>query len=406
MNARVMRFIDYWIGRPVCLLFSLLNFIFKTVTFPKKTKDTSERILFIKLSELGSIILAYPLLRHLKEKYPSAEFFFVTFKKNEDIFRLLGGIISEENIFVIDDASMWLFVQDTFKLIARIRRKRIGMVFDLEFFSRFSSILAYLSGGRKRVGFYRYTFEGLYRGNLLTHKALYNPLNHIVKNYLYLGQAIKQGYKDSPELDEKIDDAKLELPKYIPDNRIMGEIRDRLVNMDFKMGDRLFLINPGGGALPLREWPLDNFISLSKMILEKKDNYIAIVGTEEANSKAELLQHALGTSRCFNLVSQTTLEELIGLFTISEVLISSDCGLAHLAMLTPVKKFILFGPESPQVFGHPGANSWMIYSNWPCSPCLSVFNHRTSACRDNQCLKSITPGKVFSLIRDIADKKG
>ena len=63
------------------------------------------------------------------------------------------------------------------------------------------------------------------------------------------------------------------------------------------------------------------------------------------------MRGAISNSRCMDFTGKTSLEELMELFLISEALISNDCGLVHLAMLTKIKKFILFGPESPQVFG-------------------------------------------------------
>jgi ADP-heptose:LPS heptosyltransferase len=105
------------------------------------------------------------------------------------------------------------------------------------------------------------------------------------------------------------------------------------------------------------------------------------------------------------MLNRTGLEEMMELFIVSEALISNDCGLAHLAMLTPVKKFILFGPESPRVFGPLTPNSYPIYSNLSCSPCLSVFSHRACACRDNRCLKTINPRQVYDLIMKITEGK-
>ena len=84
----------------------------------------------------------------------------------------------------------------------------------------------------------------------------------------------------------------------------------------------------------------------------------------------------------------------------ADVLISNDFGLAHLAMLTTIKEFIIFGPESPEIFRSLKKDANIIYSNWPCSPCLSVFNHRNSACRDNKCLKAIEPNDVYELIKN------
>jgi len=399
MNIQTMRAMDYWLGRPLCLLLSLLNLVLRIITRPKKIEGPPGRILLVKLSELGAIVLAYPLLKQLKQRYPSAELFFVTFEKNRDVFKILGGIIPTENILVISDRSILSFAIDTLRLIIRMRQKRFDITFDLEFFSRFSSILTYFSRSKKRVGFYHYTFEGLYRGDLLTHKVQYNPLSHISKNYLSLLQVVKADKKTSPELEGAIDIKDLSFPHYVRQEEINRSLGAKIKALASEEMGKIFLINPGEGALPLREWPLDNFIALSRMILEE-DNHIIIIGTEGASGKSKLIGKILKHPRCLDLVGQTTLEEILELFSISDALISNDCGLTHLAMLTPIKKFIMFGPESPQVFGPLDNNNWIFYSAWPCSPCLSALNHRASSCRDNNCLKDITPERVYRSIKD------
>ena len=73
----------------------------------------------------------------------------------------------------------------------------------------------------------------------------------------------------------------------------------------------------------------------------------------------------------------------------------------HLAMLTPIHKIVLFGPETPQSFAPRGKNMHIVYSYWPCSPCLSVLNHRNSDCTDNICLKSLKAQKVLDIIKTI-----
>lgn len=50
------------------------------------------------------------------------------------------------------------------------------------------------------------------------------------------------------------------------------------------------------------------------------------------------------------LIEQTELKELMELFCTANALISNDCGLTDLATLTSISKFIIFGPESPQIF--------------------------------------------------------
>ena len=64
---------------------------------------------------------------------------------------------------------MFAVARDTLKFIWQSRRKGIDTTINLEIFTRFGSILTYLSGARKRVGFYRYRQEGLYVGDFFTH---------------------------------------------------------------------------------------------------------------------------------------------------------------------------------------------------------------------------------------------
>ena len=161
----------------------------------------------------------------------------------------------------------------------------------------------------------------------------------------------------------------------------------------------MFLINPGEGRLPLREWPLDNFIILTRKILEDKNNCIILVGTDGCFHKAEkLLDETLQKERCIDLSGKTSVLELLTIFTIADALITNDSGLAHLASLTKIQQFIFFGPESPRVFSPLGDNVDLFYSSFPCSPCLSAYNHRKSACHDNKCLQAIGPQEVYDTI--------
>ncbi len=398
MKIRLMRQIDYWIGIPLCLLLTIINCILRLFVFKREGEMIPKKILFIKLSEMGGIILAYSLLNKTQEVYPEAEIFFLTFEKNRSLFQILN-IVPSNNVLTIRENSIQSLILDTLRVISRLRKERIDITFDLEFFSRFTAILTYLSGADKRIGFYPYSMEGLYRGNLLTHKVQYNPLIHISKSYLSLLQVVEKRTKSTPELEEKIENREITLPRFIFSEEEKRRVWAKLKEFGITEEARLFLVNSGEGNIPLREWPLENFIDLSKLILENSnDSFIIIIGTQNSLTKGEVICNTLNSKRCLNLVDKTTLRELLTLFSLSEALIVNDCGLAHLASLTPIRKFILFGPESPQVYSPIANNSWMIFSGLPCSPCLSAFNHRDSACRDNLCLKMIKPQEVYNLI--------
>lgn len=399
MEITLMRRLDFWLGVPLCFLIKIIDCILK-LFFVKKKKTNLEKFLFIKLSEMGAIILALPLLTKTKRNNPKADFFFLTFKKNLCLLEALD-ILPPENIFVISENSFLLFLIDSVKTIIKIRRNKIGIVFDLEFFSRFTSILTYFSNAEKKVGFYRYSFEGLYRGNFLTHKIQYNPSLHMSEMYLFFSNAVENEEKLIPELVKNIDDEECVLPGLNLPFQIRKKAWNKLESFGIRKNNRLILINPGDGKLPLREWPIENFVTLSNLFLEDDKSHIIIAGAEGGSKKAYELIHRVNNKRCVNLAGKTNMFELFSLFEEAAILIANDCGLAHLASLTSVRKIVFFGPETPDIFKPLDKNTHIVYSNLPCSPCFSVLNHRVSTCTDNQCLKIIKPREIYSLTEKI-----
>jgi len=395
MKVELARKLDYWLGIPLCFFLKIGDILFKKA-FYKEKKEFSDKLVFIKLTEMGAIVSALPLIMKIKRKAPQTEIFFLTFRKNLPVFEALN-ILPVKNVISIREDSLLLFLSDTIRAVKTIRRLKVKTTIDLEFFSRFTAVLTYLSGAEKRAGFYRYSFEGLYRGDLLTHKAQYNPLLHASKAYLSLAGGLGLEGKSTPQMNEAINEEDIVLPEL----HFSQDDKDKVLNKleGFKPGQRLFLISPGDGVLPLREWPLENYLKLANMLLEDDNNYVAIVGARECRKKSANLFCEIKNSRSADLSGKTSLKELLALFEAARALIVHDCGLAHLASLTSVKKFIIFGPESPHVFKPLDKNTNVIYSGLPCSPCFSVFNHRSSACCNNRCLKLISPEEVIAKVR-------
>ena len=185
MKVNTQRLIDRYIGTIVCRIFSLYYRFFRKDSKPVEIK----KILIILLSEMGALVLAYPMFQRLKEKFPEAALHVMLFEKNREVLDLLG-VIPPENILTINDKSMAPFIGDTAGALFRMRKIKFDTVIDCELFSRISSILAFLSGSAVRVGFHPHTQEGLYRGNFINRPVLYNPYHHISRQFLTLVEAI------------------------------------------------------------------------------------------------------------------------------------------------------------------------------------------------------------------------
>jgi len=396
MNLKVMRDVDYYAGISICFLLTFICKISKILNLKKKERNV-KNILFIELSEMGSSILAYPSIKKIKEVYPDSTMHFLIFKKNRFSVEILN-IIKKENILTIRDDSFFLLVLDTLKVLFQIRRQKIDISFDLELFSRFSAILNYLSKATIRVGFNNFYQEGLYRGDLQTHKVYYNPHKHISINFLSLVYSTISE-KETPMLKKMIPEKELVLPKIKINNQAKKDIWSKLkkINPEINSSNELVLINPhAGNLLPIREWPLNNYIKLIKKLINHKNIFIIITGNKDAEDYQNKIMKEIDNKRVINLAGKTKFSELIDLYNISDILITNDSGPAHFSSLTSIKTFVFFGPGAPNDYKPLGKNVNIFYTNFSCSPCLTAFNHRNTPCKNNKCLKIIKVEEVYN----------
>ncbi|MEE8378215.1 MAG: hypothetical protein V3R45_07560, partial [Candidatus Aminicenantaceae bacterium] len=123
MNIDLMRQIDRKLGIPLCFLFSILNGI-KNLFKKKSFIKDSRKILFIELSEMGSMVLAFSLFKKTKELFPDAELYFLTFQKNRYAIDILD-VIPKENVLVIDDSFLFVFLKTAIRSLRHLRKKKI-----------------------------------------------------------------------------------------------------------------------------------------------------------------------------------------------------------------------------------------------------------------------------------------
>ena len=402
MNADFMRFIDRRLGVPICFALSCVHGLRKIFSKPRFIKKPN-KFLFIELSEMGSILLAYSLLKKTKEFFPDAELYFLTFKENRQAVDILD-IIPEKNVMTINSHNFFSFLGTTISTLWKLRRRKISVAVDMELFARFTTILSYLSRAKNRVGYFRYHNEGLYRGNFQTHKVTFNSHLHIAHNLLNLIYAVSSTPEDVPLSKKQVLEKDIVIPKRrIAENArkvILKKLEDE--NKAIVKAKKIVLLNPNASDIvPLRRWPLESYTELAKLLLKHEGVYIIITGVESERKDVDVICDAVSPERCINFAGKTTFSELIDLYNIADVLITNDSGPVHFSSMTYIKTFAFFGPETPKLYGPLGKNCRIFYSNYACSPCVSAFNHRKSPCNDNKCLKAISVREVYDEMKQI-----
>jgi len=398
MKVDTMRQIDYYVGVPLCFIGTILCKVGRL--FSKPEQKTPHNVLFIELSEMGSAVLVDPAMRKLQRE-TGANIHFAIFKKNKPSLDLLKTVPAE-NIYTIREDSMLFFVLDTLKLFLWTRKRKIDAVIDLELFSRFTALLTGLSGARAKVGFHAYYNEGLYRGNFLSHKVAYNPHIHIAANFIALVNALKSDREEIPYSKTKISDEDLILAKVAispgEQKAILEIIRDCFAGFD-PQKNKIILINPNASELLIqRRWPPPHYIQLIKMILDKcPQALVLITGDPREREEAGHLKEQVANSRCINFAGKVSFAQLPPLDSVCEFMVTNDSGPGHFAAVTDMPTFVIFGPETPALYGSLGKTT-PIFAGLACSPCVSASNHRKTACKDNVCLQVIQPSQVFKAV--------
>jgi len=396
-----MRAIDHWVGVPLCAVASpIVALIDGIKNIFSSSPDEPRKLLFIELSEMGSAILVDPAMRNAQAR--GAELFFLIFKSNRASLTLLNTV-KPENIFTIDSSSLGGLIIDTLKFLLVARKHRIDTVIDLELFSRFTALLTGLCGARRRVGYHIFHGEGLWRGFMLTRKVHYNPHIHITKNFLSLIHAAFAKEIEVPFSKIHIADSEVHLEQAVIDPTVLNKVSERIEKLSatfgiaFKQGQqRLILVNPNASdLLPQRRWAQQRFSELIQGLNQRyPDDLILITGSPAEFEYVEKVRAVANVKNALNFAGQVSFAELPPLYTLSDVMVTNDSGPGHFSAVTPLRTVVLFGPETPALYGSIG-KSIPITANLACSPCVSAANHRKTPCHDNVCMQAITVAQVL-----------
>ena len=400
MHPDTMRFIDRWAGIPLCFFTSLLLWKNKKTSIGTEITDT---IVFIGIAEIGALVVAYPAIQEARKKNPNSRVCFITAPVGKQTLELMD--FDEKDILLIRTSSIKNILGDIIKLRNAFKKVSVSAVV-LEPFTRFSTLVASWIGASKRIGCYRFLAEGVYLGNLLTHRLVYNPHLHASQTYFTLAKLLEEPESVEPSLKKVVaSQIKNRLRIEIPENE-QETLKQRLQREipAFSLKKIVLLNANASDIVPLRKWSLDNFVELGQRLLENSETTVVLTGSPEEQEACADLALKIDPDRVINFAGKTTFKELITLYSLSDLLVTNDSGPVHFASTTNLPVIALFGPETPKIFGPMSPHAKVISLGLACSPCISVFNQKKSSCTDNQCMKQITVEMVIQETQKILRK--
>ncbi|MGC2628232.1 MAG: glycosyltransferase family 9 protein [Candidatus Udaeobacter sp.] len=393
---------DRWVGGPLCAILTFLRKIFGSAgrSGPRQFR----RILFVKFAEQGSTVLAYPAILRAIKMVGRENVYFVVFEDNRFILDAME-IIPDGNVITIATNTLFGLATGALRAVSQVRKIGIDAVIDMEFLTRFSAILTFMTGAKSRLGFHTFFGDGPYRGDLMTHRLLYNPHLHTSQMFEAMVEALTRDPAVLPTFDFT-PPANQPLARFRPAPSEVAEINTLLQRENPGIGSApLILLNPNASdLLPLRRWPPLRYVQLARRLLERyPELFIGFTGAPREATSNNQLANEVGSSRVVTLAGKTTLRQVLALYTRSEILVTNDSGPAHFASMTPIRVVALFGPETPALFAVRSSNSTALWAGIACSPCVNAYNNRQSVCRNNLCMQAITVDDVFEEVTRIYD---
>lgn len=333
------------------------------------------KILLIRYSSMGDVLLLAPLLAVLKQHYCSADVSLITSKQYADLFlddhriTCVAGVAKGESC---DDSALLNTNWD--------------IVLDLQ------------NSKRSRRQLEKLKFKMVHRFNKLHGKRV---LLFLLRISVYrANDRVAQRYIRT--LDQKQNTAADALQYRIPFDANRNSLLQSLLQPG-KIKRPVIALFPFS-AWKNKRWPAEYFISVGRYFLVKGWAVVVFGGPEDQHH-AGIIKNQIG-KHCISLAGKISLYECGVLFGSCHLALGNDSGLAHLARANGVKTGIIYGPTTRQLGFFPeGLPRFKIFEKkLLCRPC---HPHGGNVCLrlTHRCMRAITVEQVIKGMINLHDRK-
>ncbi len=333
-----------------------------------------KRVLVFNVNWLGDVLFSTAVIRNIRYNFPDA---FIACAIPSRCYAVLKGNPHLDEIIIYDEQDRHKGLADKMKFVVQLKAKKFDTAFLLHR-SLTKALIARLAGIKERVGYHTKK-----RGFLLTKKIEPPPVNSMHRIDYYLNIIEKAGLKVEDRFcDICISEEDLKFTEgFLNAQGISKE--------DFLVG-----INAGGNWGPKR-WPKEHWAALADHLIRDLGAKVIITGSRQDKPLAEDI---LGLMKEKPIVAcgVLNLKQLGALCKRLDLFVTADTGPLHIANAAGAKQIIaLFGPTSSQITGPvPLRSTIILQKDSACQiPCYVVD------CKDNRCMKMITPEDVIDKVK-------
>ncbi|MFG1479286.1 lipopolysaccharide heptosyltransferase II [Xanthobacter sp. V4C-4] len=152
----------------------------------------------------------------------------------------------------------------------------------------------------------------------------------------------------------------------------------------------VMVLCPGAEYGPAKRWPAAKFARLAALAV-KAGYRVRVLGSPKDQEAANTIAATSGVA-VDNLVGRTSLIDAAAILAASDVVISNDSGLMHIAGAFERRLVVIYGASSEKMTPPASRNARVLGRDLSCRPC----HKRECPLGTLACLESISPEEVFA----------
>lgn len=317
------------------------------------------KILIIRLSSLGDILLTTPLIRSIKKQYSKINIDFLLKEQFQDTLFY--------NKYI---TSLYLYEKDEGKLLSN----NYDLIIDLQNNFRSRKITKILK--KTSIKFNKHNFDKF----LLVHFKL-NRLNSLPQIPIRYSNTISNFNLDNNGLD-------LFLP-----GKLNSNFTDKKKYIGFAPGSKHYT----------KIWPLDYFVKLGKLLNLNGYEIVLLGGKDDMQVCAQIKDNL---SFAINLCNNNNLFQTANDMKICSALVCNDSGLMHVACAVQIPVLAFWGSTVKEFGFTPYKNRNLILENnsLSCRPCSHIGRNNCPK-KHFKCMKDLTPEMALNKLNELLNKK-
>lgn len=347
------------------------------------------RILVIRLDLIGDLVLSMTFVRALKRTYSGAEIDLLALPSSAQIVQddpdLTNVIPYDPNVWrrpkALAQGRNW---RSAFSVIRRLRSRRYDIAVSV--FGNWAAMLAVASGARRRVGFGRESYPGFMTDSLAGRHWLPGERLHEVDYCLKLARAAGVAITD----DDRI-------PRLFVATSVRDELNTLLHDLGVRQDKPLIACHVASNNGQSKRWPIPYWATLLDRLIRELGVQVVLTGAPGDLPLIELVTRRMEQT-AFNLAGKTSLTQLAALLQRADIMISGDSGPMHIAAAVGTPLIAIHGPTDPAHSGPVSPSATILRSGIWCSPCYTVKAPADCRFYTTQCMKNITPARVFEVV--------